>query len=135
LPGGRSLALDRPPESSPEGHGAGSKGAGEPGAGHGSRSRTQIGDESLEITQDREPEGEHESPRLETARDQSRPIETDRGAILEAAIDRLTRALVSVDDDVIPELVAERRGLREELHALREAGAGNVIDLGAHRKK
>jgi hypothetical protein len=42
---------------------------------------------------------------------------------------------VSVDDDVIPELVAERRGLREELHSLCEAGAGNVIDLGAHRKK
>jgi hypothetical protein len=40
------------------------------------------------------------------------------------AIERLTRALATADDDVIPELVAERRALREELLALKEVSAG-----------
>jgi hypothetical protein len=39
--------------------------------------------------------------------------------VLEAAIERVTRALVSAADELIPELVAERRALREELEALR----------------
>ncbi len=39
--------------------------------------------------------------------------------MLEAAIDRMTRALASAADEVIPELVAERRAMREELEELR----------------
>jgi hypothetical protein len=42
----------------------------------------------------------------------------DRAAVLEAAIDRVTRALVTAADDVIPELVAERRAMREGLEQL-----------------
>jgi hypothetical protein len=43
-------------------------------------------------------------------------------ATLKAAIDRLTRALATVDDEAIPDLVAERRALREEVSALRDRG-------------
>jgi hypothetical protein len=51
----------------------------------------------------------------------------DRAAVLEAAIDRVTRALASAADEVIAELVAERRAMREELEAL---GSGqNVVPL------
>jgi hypothetical protein len=39
-------------------------------------------------------------------------------ADLEAALDRLTRALAMVDDDAIPALVEERRALREELREM-----------------
>jgi hypothetical protein len=39
--------------------------------------------------------------------------------VLEAAIERVTRALVSAADEVIPGLVAERRSMREELEGLR----------------
>lgn len=55
---------------------------------------------------------------------------------LEAAIDRLTRALASAEDDAIGELVAERRAMREELRALREREAGNVVpfDSKGHRR-
>jgi hypothetical protein len=42
-----------------------------------------------------------------------------RAAVLEAAIERVTRALVTAADAVIPELVAERRAMREELEGLR----------------
>ena len=35
--------------------------------------------------------------------------------MLEAAIDRMTRALTIAADEVIPELVAEPRAMREEL--------------------
>jgi hypothetical protein len=45
---------------------------------------------------------------------------------LVAAIDRLTRALATADDEAIPELVAERRALREELAELRQVDAGVV---------
>ena len=45
-------------------------------------------------------------------------------AAVQAAIDRLTRALATAADDVIPALVAERAALRAELRALREEGAG-----------
>jgi uncharacterized protein YeeX (DUF496 family) len=56
---------------------------------------------------------------------------TERDALtvdeLEAAIARLTRAIVSAVDDVVAaELVAERRAMREELRALREREAGVV---------
>jgi hypothetical protein len=39
--------------------------------------------------------------------------------VLEAAIERVTRALVGTPDEVIPELVSERRAMREELETLR----------------
>jgi hypothetical protein len=53
---------------------------------------------------------------------------------LDAAIDRLTRATASADDDAIPSLVAERRDLREELAASRLAAAG-VTSLAEERTK
>jgi hypothetical protein len=52
---------------------------------------------------------------------------------LEAAIDRVTRALLTAGDDVIPELVAERRAMREELAAMREEDA-SVIRLNEGRR-
>ncbi len=47
---------------------------------------------------------------------------------LKAAIDRVTRAMLTADDDAIPELVAERRAMREELAAthVRERMAATV---------
>jgi hypothetical protein len=45
-------------------------------------------------------------------------------ATLRGAIDRLTRALLTVADHVIPELVSERAALRAELRELRQAAAG-----------
>ena len=53
---------------------------------------------------------------------------------LEAAIDRLTRALASAPDAAIGELVAERAALREELRALRDARAG-VVRLDDERTR
>jgi hypothetical protein len=68
-----------------------------------------------------------ESPRADLVRDNSpTPFATTRGAVLEAAIDRLTRALASADDETIAELVAERRAMREELRALRDAETGGL---------
>ena len=55
-------------------------------------------------------------------------------ALIEAAIARITAALLSASDDMIPDLVAERRALREELRALRERGAG-VVRLEAERAR
>jgi hypothetical protein len=54
-------------------------------------------------------------------------------ATLEAALARLTRALATADDEAIPELVAERRAMREELAAMREGDAG-VIRLNEGRR-
>jgi hypothetical protein len=54
--------------------------------------------------------------------------------LLEGAIARLTRALLTADDETIRELVAERADLRRELRALREAGAG-VVSLDEERAK
>jgi hypothetical protein len=45
-------------------------------------------------------------------------------AVLEGAIERLTRALMTADDDAIPALVEERRAMREELRAVRGRDAG-----------
>ena len=56
----------------------------------------------------------------------------DAAAVLEAAIDRLTRALATASDDVIGDLVAERREMRRELAELRATVAG-VIDLDSRR--
>jgi hypothetical protein len=53
-------------------------------------------------------------------------------AVLQAAIDRLTRALATADDEAIGALVAERAELRAELRALREAG---VVSLDEERAK
>jgi ribosomal protein L29 len=53
---------------------------------------------------------------------------------LQAAIDRLTRALATADDETIAELVAERRSLREELAELRQADAG-VVRLDDERTR
>jgi hypothetical protein len=55
-------------------------------------------------------------------------------AVLQAAIDRLTRALATADDDVIAELVAERAALREERRAMREGDAG-VVRLDSERAR
>jgi len=52
---------------------------------------------------------------------------------IQGAIDRLTRALATVDDNGIAELVAERRALREELHAMREAAV--VVHLAEARTR
>jgi len=46
----------------------------------------------------------------------------------------LTFALTSASDDVIGELVTERRALREELRAMRETSAG-VVNLDEERAK
>ena len=54
--------------------------------------------------------------------------------ILGAAIDRLTRALATADDEDIAGLVTERRALREELALLREQGAG-VVRLDDERAR
>jgi hypothetical protein len=61
----------------------------------------------------------HESARVETDVGQSSGNREERAAVLEAAIERVTRALGSAADGVIPELVAERRAMREELEELR----------------
>jgi integrase len=55
-------------------------------------------------------------------------------AVLQAAIDRLTRALATAEDDAIGALVAERAELRGELRALREVGAG-VVGLDEERTR
>jgi hypothetical protein len=44
----------------------------------------------------------------------------------------LTAALATAADDVIPELVAERAAMRQELRRLEESEAG-VVRLGKHR--
>jgi hypothetical protein len=60
-----------------------------------------------------------------------------RGAALEAAIERVTGALETAPDEVIPELVAERRAMREELEMLRRGE--NVVLFrappGEHRRR
>jgi hypothetical protein len=56
-------------------------------------------------------------------------------ATLMAAIARLTQALASADDEMIPALVVERAAMREELAERRELGAGVVrLDAGRARR-
>jgi hypothetical protein len=55
-------------------------------------------------------------------------------AVLQAAIDRLTRALATAADETIGALVAERAELRAELRALLEVGAG-VVSLDEERAR
>jgi HJR/Mrr/RecB family endonuclease len=53
---------------------------------------------------------------------------------LEAAIGRVTAAIAKASDDDIVELVAERREMRVELQALRDAAApSNVVRLPGRR--
>jgi hypothetical protein len=53
----------------------------------------------------------------------------DRAAVLEHAIETLTRRLPHAGDEEIAELVRERRAMREELQTLREGAATNVVKL------
>jgi hypothetical protein len=53
-------------------------------------------------------------PRLPSVADDG-----DRETILGKAIDRLTRALLTAPDDVLPEIIGERKALRLELEELR----------------
>jgi hypothetical protein len=53
--------------------------------------------------------------------------------MLEAAIERVTRALGTAADEVLPELVAERRAMREELEGLRRGE--NVVPLRPRRRE
>jgi hypothetical protein len=50
-----------------------------------------------------------------------------RAAVLRAAIERVTRALITASDEVVPELAAERRAMREEIEELRRGA--NVVPL------
>ncbi len=43
----------------------------------------------------------------------------DRETLLAKAIDRLTAALLTAADDVLPEIIGERKALRSELEELR----------------
>jgi hypothetical protein len=52
---------------------------------------------------------------------------------LEAAIERVTRAMLTASDDVVGELVAERRAMRAELDALR--CPTNVASIDAARAR
>jgi hypothetical protein len=56
-----------------------------------------------------------------------------RPAVVEAAIERVTQALVTAADEAIPELVAERRAMREELEWLRHGE--NVVPFRAVRRE
>jgi hypothetical protein len=55
-------------------------------------------------------------------------------ATLEVAIARLTHALTTADDTVIPDLVKERAAMRGELRTLREGAAG-VVRLEERTRK
>jgi hypothetical protein len=56
-------------------------------------------------------------------------------ATLLAAIARLTAALTTVDDAMIPELVRERAAMRTELDALRsKAAPGNVVPIWQEKR-
>lgn len=68
-------------------------------------------------------------PTAKYATAHSRP---NRLASIEAAIARLTDALGTAADDVISDLVAERRALREELAALRNKE--KIVNLAPRRK-
>jgi hypothetical protein len=54
--------------------------------------------------------------------------------VLQAAIHRLTAALATAADDVIADLVAERRVLREELRVLQE-GSADIVCLDDERAR
>jgi hypothetical protein len=77
-----------------------------------------------------------ERPPLDTSAGHSRG-NGDPVADLERAIANVTRALATTDaDETVRELVAERRAMRAELHALRHPDAPtNVTDLAAERRR
>jgi hypothetical protein len=60
--------------------------------------------------------------------------EPEKASTLQAAIDKITRAMLVVEDVDIPALVLERAALRAELRALREASAG-VVNLADRRRE
>jgi hypothetical protein len=55
------------------------------------------------------------------------------GTVSPQAIDRVTRALGSAADEVLPELVAEPRAMREELEGLRRGE--NVLPFRAPKRE
>jgi len=67
--------------------------------------------------------------RRETPRDgdESRTLAAVRS--LERGIAVLTNALAAADDDEVIELMRERRAMRDELRAIHEASAGNVVRI------
>jgi hypothetical protein len=66
-----------------------------------------------------------ESTGTSTILDPATPAPTAHGSLTEAelvgVIARLTRLLMTADDDQTPDLVAERRSMREELEAVRRS--------------
>jgi hypothetical protein len=97
-----------------------------------SGTRTQ-GEKLLEALENKPIGGGHievKSPRLDAVRRPSAPLDDSRGAILERAIDRLTFALTTAPDEVIADLVSERRAMRGELDALRrQTACANVVPI------
>lgn len=87
----------------------------------------------MENKPDHAPTGVNESPALATTHDHSPPLATDRGAELEAAIARITRALGTADDETIAELVAERKAMRAELESMRRPA--NVVPISDARRE
>jgi hypothetical protein len=55
-------------------------------------------------------------------------------AALQAAIDRLTRAIATANDQTIPRLVTERRAMRDELEGLKREAAEKYAVLSAYRR-
>jgi hypothetical protein len=78
---------------------------------------------------------ERTSPDLASRNGEPLPKWADgsRESALEHAIETLTRRLPYAADDEITELVRERRAMREELAALREGNAGNVLPFAKRR--
>jgi hypothetical protein len=85
----------------------------------GTRTRDENKPEVPQITPDRRSEQEVQSPRAPPESNRVQPNHSERGADLERAIARVTRALSTADDDAIAGLVAERRAMRAELEAIR----------------
>lgn len=101
----------------------------------GTRTRNESVHDRLEKQPDRRSDDGIQSPRLDSPREPSTDLARDGGALLEQAIERLTRALLVAPDDVVVDLVAERRAMRRELEALRRDRAGNVLSLEDARRR
>ncbi len=94
---------------------------------------------SWETRADRENKPDRGSERSRNPTGQTRSVHfpstsADRAELLEAAIARLTRALVTASDDTIADLVAERRAMRAELEQLHQ-DAGGVVRLDEERAR
>jgi hypothetical protein len=70
-----------------------------------------------------------EMPRDSDASRTLATVAANRETVLEHAIETLTRRLPFAADDEVTELVRERRAMRDELRALREVAAGNVVAI------